>query len=154
MRKSLELVQRFYYWPKLVRDVTKYVEQCIVCMKDKGGMSNVDLYQPLKFPNRPWECVRMDFIVGLPKIRQGYGSIYVVVDKFRKMGLFITCKTTNDASHIAYFFLKEVARIHGLPLSIVLDRDVKFMSHFWKTLCSRLGTNLSFVLTYKPQIDG
>ena len=51
--KTIELVQRFYYWPKLVKDVTKYVEQCMVCMKAKGGMSNAGLYQPLPIPNRP-----------------------------------------------------------------------------------------------------
>ena len=50
VKKTIELVQRFYYWPKLVKDVTKYVEQCMVCMKAKGGMSNMDLYQLLPVP--------------------------------------------------------------------------------------------------------
>ena len=70
------------------------------------------------------------------------------------MRYFIPCKTTNDASQIAHFFFKEVVRIHGLPLSIVSNTDVKFMSHFWKTLWRRLGTNLSFGSAYQPQIDG
>jgi hypothetical protein len=152
--KTIELVQRFYYWPKLVKDVTKYVEQCMVCMKAKGRMSNAGLYQPLPIPSRPWDCVSMDFIVGLPKTKQGYDSIYVVVDRFSRMGHFIPCKTTNDASHIAHLFFKEVVRIHGLPLSIVSDRDVKFMSHFWKTLWKKLGTNMSFGSAYHPQTDG
>lgn len=67
VNKTMELVQRFYYWPKMSRDVTRYVEQCVVCMKEKGGASNVSMYQPLPIPNRPWECLSMDFIVGLPK---------------------------------------------------------------------------------------
>ena len=70
------------------------------------------------------------------------------------MGHFIPCKTTHDASYIAQLFFKENFRIHGLPLNIVSDRDVKFMSHFWKTLWNRLGTNLSFGYSYNPQTDG
>lgn len=101
----------------------------MVCMKAKGGMRNAGLYQPLQFPNRTLDCVSMDFMVGFPKTKREYDSIYVVFDRFIKMGHFIPCRITNDASHIAHLFFKEVVRIYGLPLSIVLDRDVKFMIH-------------------------
>ena len=69
--------------------MTKYVEQCMVCMKAKGGMTNVGLYHPLLVPNISWEYVSMDFIVGLHKTKQGYDHIYVVVARFNKMGHFI-----------------------------------------------------------------
>lgn len=106
--KTTDLVQRFYYWPKIARDITKYVEKCMVCMKSKGGMSTIDLYQPLPIPNRPWSCVSMDFVVGLPNTKKGYDSITVFVDRFNKRGHFIPCRTTNDASHISHLFFKEV----------------------------------------------
>ena len=77
----------------------------------------------------------------------------MVVDRSSKMSHFIPCKTTHDASYIAHLFYKDIVRIHGLPLRIVFDRDLMFMSHFWKTLSRRLGTNLSFGLAYHPQID-
>ena len=128
------------------------MESCVICQKAKGTSTNVGLYQPLQIPTRPWECLSMDFVVGLPKTRGGMDSVYVVVDMFRKMAQFVPCKTTSDATHIASLFLKEIVRVHGLPINIMLDRDTKFMSHFWKTLWQRLGTNLSFGSAYHPQL--
>lgn len=70
------------------------------------------------------------------------------------MSHFIPCNTTHDASYIAHLLFRDIVRIHGLPISIVSYKDVKFMCHFWKTLWRRLGKNLSFGLAYHPQIDG
>jgi hypothetical protein len=152
--KTFSKLNESYFWPRMREDVKRFMERCRICQHSKGKRQNAGLYQPLPIPNRSWDAVSMDFILGLPRTQRGFESIFVVVDIFYNMAHFIPCQKTSDTTHIVNLFFKEVIRLHDLPRSIVSDQDTKFMGHFWRTLWKNMGTHLSFILSNHPQMNG
>jgi hypothetical protein len=154
VRKTLDVLHEHFFWPKMKHDVERVCARCITCRQAKSRVLPHGLYTPLPVPRAPWVDISIDFVLGLPRSRKGRDSIFVLVDRFSKMAHFISCHKTDDATHIANLFFREIVRLHGVPRSIVSDRDVKFLSYFWKVLSGKLGTKLLFSTTCHPQIDG
>ena len=117
-------------WPSLKRDVAHIVSQCRTCQLGKVKKQNSGMYTLLPVPHTLWQDLSMDFVLGLPKTARGHDSIFIAVDRFSKMAHFIPYSRSTDASHMAKLFFKEIVRLHGLPTTIVSDRDVKFVSYF------------------------
>ncbi|GJP37086.1 hypothetical protein CLOM_g21530 [Closterium sp. NIES-68] len=112
------------------------------------------LLQPLPVPEQPWQVVSLDFITGLPPTSSGHDAILVVIDKFSKMGHFIPTHTTARTEETAQLFVRHIISQHGIPTTLISDRDPKFTSKFWKELMSLLGTKLAMSSAYHPQTDG
>lgn len=142
------------YWPNLIQDIKELVKSCEVCQRSKDeSVAYPGILQPLPIPSRAWENVAMDFISGLPK-SQGKDSIFVVIDMYSKYAHFFALTHPYSASQVAQLFLDNICKLHGLPSSIVSDRDPIFVSNFWKELFQGLQVKLKPSSTYHPQTDG
>jgi hypothetical protein len=111
------------------------------------------LLQPLPIPDESWQIVTMDFIDGLP-LSSSANCILVVVDKFTKFAHFLPIRHPYTAASVAKVFLEQVYKLHGMPQSIVSDRDPIFTSNFWKELFSLAKVQLRLSTAYHPQSDG
>ncbi len=152
--RTYEILKEHFYWPNMKKMVEHLCTTCLDFLRAKSTINNHGLYTPLPVPTHPWVDISMDFVLGLPRSQKGNDSIFVVVDRFSKMAHFIPCKKTSDVVHVSRLFFDNVVKLHGIPRTIVSDRDVKFLSGFWKSLWGKLGTKLLFSTTAHPQTDG
>ena len=152
--RTLDLVQRYYWWPRMRFDIESYVKACDACQRYKDFPQKTSgKLQPLEVPKEPWRHISMDHIVGLPEA-QGYNAILVVVDRFSKMIELIPTCDTNTSSDLAEQLFKNVWKHYGLPDSIVSDRGPTFISQFTLELYKKLGIKAKPSTAFHPQTDG
>ncbi|KAJ9540615.1 hypothetical protein OSB04_027121 [Centaurea solstitialis] len=144
-----------YWWPVMKLDVASYVEKCVTCLQVKAEHQKpYGNLQPLEIPEWKWEHVTMDFVTKLPRTLRGHDTIWVIVDRLTKSAHFLEMRETLPMDKLAKLYINEVVRRHGVPLSIVSDRDSRFTSQFWHGLQEGLGTKLKLSTAYHPQTDG
>jgi hypothetical protein len=155
VEKTVTNIQRSYWWPGLRTEVNKYVTSCDNCQRNKPThQSPAGLLQSLPVPQGRWEDISMDFIVQLPSTPRGHDAILVVVDRLTKRAHFIATKTAVSAPEVAQLFIDNIFRLHGLPKTIVSDRDPRFVGAFWRSLFQLLGVQLRPSTAFHPQSDG
>ncbi|GKB14774.1 putative reverse transcriptase domain-containing protein [Tanacetum coccineum] len=119
-------LKKLYWWPNMKAEIATY----------------------------KWENITMDFVTKLPKTSIGQDTIWVIVDRLTKSAHFLPMKETVSMEKLTRQYLKEVVSRHGVPVSIISDRDNRFTSHLWQTLHKILGTRLDMSTAYHPQTDG
>jgi len=153
VEKIVAVLRKYFYWLNVWWVVGKYIRSCTAYTIAKPAIKKQGLYTSLPTPSWPWESISMDYMSGLPSTKHGNDCVFMVVDKISKMAILAACKKSiTTKATIKLFF--ELVWIHfGIPKSVISDRDNNFLSTFWSSLWSMLGTKLNKSTTFYPQND-
>ena len=158
VKKTVERLQRFFYWPRMERDVDIFCKSCIACKRFKRRtVARPTGSQPYPIPEHPWQALCMDMKSGLPTIAHGVNAFWVFVDKLTRRGHVVPCNTTITAPELARLCFDNVFKHHGIPEVIISDRDSRFgisRESFWCELWSICGTRPDTSRANIPQTDG
>lgn len=136
-------------------DIADHVSKCLVCQQVKiEHQRPTGSLQSLPIPEWKWEHITMAFVSGLPRSRKSCDSIWVIVDRLTKSAHFLPMKASDKLWKLGKLFIDEIVRLHGVPVSIVSDRDPRFTSNFWAGLQREFGTKLRLSTAFHPQTDG
>nr|KYP59641.1 Transposon Ty3-I Gag-Pol polyprotein [Cajanus cajan] len=137
------------------KEVAQYIATCLICQKAKiEHQKPVGMLQPLDIPKWKWDSIAMDFVVGLPRTTHKFDSIWVLVDRLTKSAHFLSINIRYSLEKLTELYMTEIVRLHGVPSSIISDRDPRYTSKFWGSLHQTLGTKLCLSSAYHPQTDG
>lgn len=153
--KTIKLAERTFWWPSMKADIERFVKTCVHCQRNKSSNRKpAGLLKPLPIPGRRWECVSMDWITGLPVTEDKYDAIAVIVDKLTKMVRLAPCRTTDGALETAEMLLDVLFKSHGMPRTIISDRDPRFTSDLFKEICKHMRVKQAMSTAFRPQTDG
>ncbi|GJS52465.1 reverse transcriptase domain-containing protein [Tanacetum coccineum] len=153
--KMYQDLKKLYWWPNMKAIIAEYVGKCLTCYIVKAECQKPSglLVQP-EIPMWKWERITMDFVTKLPKTSSEHDTIWVIVDRLTKSTHFIPTRETDSMETLTRLYIKEIVSRHGVPISIISDRDSHFTSRLWQSLQSALGTQLDMSTTYHPETDG
>jgi len=152
-QKTLHRLRASFYSPHASKLVHDYVRSCTVCQRKTEHLHPAGLLQPLEVPSSVWADIATDFVEGFPRIG-GKTVVLTIVDRFSKYAHFIALGHPYTVISVAPAFFDNIVKLHGLPCSIVSDRDPVFTSKFWTELFSLAGVKLRLSSTFHPQTDG
>ena len=148
-------LRRQYYWSGMKRHVGDFVRRCLMCQQIKAEHQKpAGLLQPLEVAEWKWEHITMDFVTHLPRTQQKHDTVWVIVDRLTKLAHFLAMWMTFALERFYRLNIREIVRLHGVPVSIVSDRDPRFTAHFWKSFQEAMGTRLTMSTALHPQTDG
>ena len=157
--RTLELIWRKFYWPRLAKEIKVYTKSCTACQQAKPTCHKP--YGELQLLQQPWgpyTNISMDFIVGLPPSKcwsKAYNSILVIIDWYTKMVCYVTVRSDIDTPRLAAVFVQKfILAGLGIPDSIVSDWGSVFTSTFWSTVCYHLKVRRRLLTAFHPQTDG
>ena len=156
VNKTVERLQRVFWWPSMVQDIQDYVKSCHHCQRARHATQRpAGLSLPIDPPTEPWQKVHIDF-AGPFKRRAPtrHNHVMIIVDSFTKMAKFVRCHNTIDGKQTAELYIDHVWSVFGRPQTIVTDRGTQFVNEFWHTLQTRLGTHSGLTASYHPQANG
>lgn len=156
--RTLKMIKRNYYWPRMDRTCSRYLRNCHTCRRSKAPRDTYNgILNPLPIPERPWQEITMDFVTGLPEC-EGKNAILVVVDRLTKMRHLIACTADGEggtsAEKTADMIMRHVWKHHGLFDCAVSDRGTQFISEVWQHLCRMLKITSKLSTAYHPETDG
>ena len=155
--KTICFVKRKYYWRNMNSDIKNYIRTCEKCQRNKHRQTRAPgLLNVLPVPEARWQHITMDFILSLP-MSDSNNAIWVIVDRLTKRAHFIPVSMGDNESSAracASIFRKEYQRLHGIPETIVSDRDTRFTSIFWQEFMKLQGSLHKMSSAFRPNTDG